>query len=107
LKKSKEMAKAREDYQRDTQGDMYEWFPLPRRPKQSKFQAFCILLKQWRPDMPSSASPIIMAALMMSNLIGASARLIAQQSAPDIPSLTLRANTRLVVVDIVFTDKKG
>jgi len=65
------MAKAREDYQRDTQRDMYEWFPLPRRQKQSKFQAFRILLKQWRPDVLSSASPIIMSALIMSNLIGA------------------------------------
>lgn len=31
----------------------------------------------------------------------------AQQNAVDIPSVTIRANTRLVIVDVVVTDKKG
>lgn len=31
----------------------------------------------------------------------------AQQAGQEVPSLTLRANTRLVIVDVVVTDKKG
>jgi VWFA-related protein len=57
--------------------------------------------------MPSSASHKLMAALIMSTLVAAPAHLISQQSATDVPSITLRANTRLVVVDVVVTDKKG
>jgi hypothetical protein len=57
--------------------------------------------------MPSSASYKLMAALIMSTSIAVPARLIAQQSATDVPSLTFRANTRLVVVDVVVTSKKG
>jgi VWFA-related protein len=33
--------------------------------------------------------------------------LIAQEAPADVPTLTIRANTRLVVVDVVVTDKKG
>jgi VWFA-related protein len=57
--------------------------------------------------MSNSASHKLLAALLISNLIGAPTPLVAQQSATDVPSLTLRANTRLVVLDVVVTDKKG
>src|SRR5579864_5293488 len=57
--------------------------------------------------MPNSASHKLLAAFLIGNLIAVPARLIAQQSAADVPSLTLRANTRLVVVDVVVTSKKG
>ena len=57
--------------------------------------------------MPNSASHKLLAALLITNLIGAPAPLVSQQSATDVPSLTLRANARLVVVDEVVTDKKG
>jgi VWFA-related protein len=57
--------------------------------------------------MPNSASHKLLAAFLIGNLIALPARLIAQQSATDVPSLTLRANTRLVVVDVVVTSKKG
>lgn len=57
--------------------------------------------------MPNSASHQLMAALLIGNLFAAPAHLIAQQSATDVPSLTLRTNTRLVVLDVVVTDKKG
>ncbi len=33
--------------------------------------------------------------------------LMAQQSSADVPTFTIRANTRLIVVDVVVTDKKG
>ena len=57
--------------------------------------------------MPSSASILTMSMLIFSNLVAAPSHLIAQQSGPEVPSLTLRANTRLVVVDVVVTSKKG
>jgi len=57
--------------------------------------------------MPNSASHKLMAALLVSSLTAAPAPLLAQQSATDVPSLTLRANTRLVVLDVVVTDKRG
>jgi VWFA-related protein len=48
-----------------------------------------------------------MSVLIISNLVAAPSYLIAQQSGSEVPSLTLRANTRLVVVDVVVTSKKG
>ena len=32
---------------------------------------------------------------------------LSAQQAPDVPTVTIRANTRLVMVDVVVTDKKG
>ncbi len=58
--------------------------------------------------MPNSACHKLLAALLISNLIAVPATpLLAQQSGTDVPSLTLRATTRLVVLDVVVTDKRG
>lgn len=52
-------------------------------------------------------SPRATVALILVVGLGLSPRSRAQQPAPEIPSLTIRANTRLVLVDVVVTDKKG
>jgi VWFA-related protein len=41
------------------------------------------------------------------NLLPGPALLSAQQAPSDVPNITIRANTRLVTVDVVVTDKKG
>ncbi|MFY9559689.1 MAG: VWA domain-containing protein [Terriglobales bacterium] len=41
------------------------------------------------------------------NLAAGPTLLSAQEAPADVPTLTIRANTRLVVVDVVVTDKKG
>ena len=48
----------------------------------------------------------IVAALAL-NLVAGPTILSAQQTPADVPSVTIRINTRLVVVDVVATDKKG
>jgi VWFA-related protein len=47
------------------------------------------------------------ASALVLNLAAGSPILCAQQPPDDVPSITIRANTRLVVVDVVVTDKKG
>lgn len=49
--------------------------------------------------------PVVLA--LAANLTTGPTILSAQQAATDEPSLTIRTNTRLVVVDVVVTDKKG
>ena len=49
---------------------------------------------------------VLTSALTLNLAIGPTL-LIAQQAPADVPTLTIRANTRLVVVDVVVTDKKG
>ena len=44
---------------------------------------------------------------LMVPLAAGPALLSAQQSPSDVPAITIRTNTRLVVVDVVVTDKKG
>jgi VWFA-related protein len=49
---------------------------------------------------------VLMSALSLN--LGAGPALLRAQEAPaEVPSLTIRANTRMVVVDVVVTDKKG
>jgi VWFA-related protein len=48
----------------------------------------------------------ITSALVL-NLAADPLALSAEQSPADVPTITIRANTRLVVVDVVVTDKKG
>jgi len=50
---------------------------------------------------------IVLAFVISSNLVVGPTLLSAQQAPTDVPSLTIRANTRLVTVDVVVTDKKG
>jgi VWFA-related protein len=50
---------------------------------------------------------IPIALTLAANLATGPTILSAQQAATDEPSLTIRTNTRLVVVDVVVTDKKG
>jgi VWFA-related protein len=50
---------------------------------------------------------IPVALALAANLATGSTILSAQQATTDEPSLTIRTNTRLVVVDVVVTDKKG
>jgi VWFA-related protein len=45
--------------------------------------------------------------ILILNLATGPTLLSAQQNPPEVPSITLRANTRLVTVDVVVTDKKG
>lgn len=44
---------------------------------------------------------------LILNLAASPTSLSAQQAPAEVPSITIRANTRLVVVDVVVTDKKG
>ena len=44
---------------------------------------------------------------LILNLAAGPAMVNAQQASADVPGITIRANTRLVVVDVVVTDKKG
>ena len=52
------------------------------------------------------ARSILTLAVVINFGVGRTA-LIAQQSPNDVPAITIRTNTRLVVVDVVVTDKKG
>jgi VWFA-related protein len=48
-----------------------------------------------------------LAVALIANLLLGPAVLTAQQGSTEVPSVTIRANTRLVIVDVVVTDKKG
>lgn len=50
---------------------------------------------------------IAVASALVLNLGAGPTLLSAQQTPGDVPTITIRANTRLVVVDVVVTDKKG
>jgi VWFA-related protein len=50
---------------------------------------------------------IVLTSALSLNLAAGPTLLIAQEAPADVPTLTIRANTRLVVVDVVVTDKKG
>jgi VWFA-related protein len=50
---------------------------------------------------------IALASAMVVNLATGPVILSAQEAPADIPTITIRANTRLVVVDVVVTDKSG
>lgn len=59
---------------------------------------------------PPRRIAIVLALIVMAMIAGlatAPAQLSAQQAPGDVPAITIRANTRLVVVDVVVTDKKG
>src|SRR6266851_10410748 len=56
--------------------------------------------------MSHTASRLVV-ALALAVIIAVPAILHTQETTSEIPSLTIRANTRLVVVDVVVTDKKG
>lgn len=49
----------------------------------------------------------VLASGLVLNLAASPTTLSAQQVTADVPSITIRANARLVVVDVVVTDKKG
>jgi VWFA-related protein len=49
----------------------------------------------------------ILSITLIFNLAAGPALLGAQQAPADVPSMTIRTNTRLVMVDVVVTDKKG
>jgi len=49
----------------------------------------------------------ILALALIFNLLAGPAILSAQQAATDVPAITIRTSTRLVMVDVVVTDKKG
>src|ERR1022692_2214022 len=50
---------------------------------------------------------ITLSAVLVFNLAALPVMLTAQQPPADVPTITIRANTRLVTVDVVVTDKKG
>jgi len=52
----------------------------------------------------SSARLILISSLTLSLAVPPA---VAQNAGTDVPSITIRANTRLVLVDVVVTDKKG
>ncbi len=56
--------------------------------------------------MSRSAFRLIVASTLAA-IIAVPAILRAQEATSEIPSVTIRANTRLVLVDVVVTDKKG
>jgi hypothetical protein len=56
---------------------------------------------------PNLTSRTTIAAFLSLNLASFPTRLSAQQASGSEPTITIRTNTRLVVVDVVVTDKKG
>ena len=48
----------------------------------------------------------VVSSLIIS-MAGAPVTVSAQQAGAEMPTITIRANTRLVTVDVVVTDKKG
>jgi VWFA-related protein len=50
---------------------------------------------------------MVIASVLVLNLTADPPMLCAQKAPADIPTITIRANTRLVIVDVVVTDKKG
>ncbi|MGZ4873190.1 MAG: VWA domain-containing protein [Candidatus Angelobacter sp.] len=56
--------------------------------------------------MSRSISPFIVASTLAA-IMAVPSILRAQETPSEIPSVTIRANTRLVLVDVVVTDKKG
>ena len=50
---------------------------------------------------------ITLSSALIFNLAASPAMLSGQQAPADVPSITIRSNTRLVTVDVVVTDKKG
>ncbi|MBI1740120.1 MAG: VWA domain-containing protein [Candidatus Koribacter versatilis] len=50
---------------------------------------------------------VVLTSSLMLNLAVGPALVRAQEAPADIPPITIRANTRLVVIDVVVTDKKG
>jgi len=50
---------------------------------------------------------IVTISALILNLAAGPTILSAQQAPADVPTITIRTNTRLVVVDVVVTDKKG
>jgi VWFA-related protein len=50
---------------------------------------------------------IAMSSVLVLNLAAGPTTLSAQEAPADIPAVTIRTNTRLVLVDVVVTDKKG
>lgn len=57
--------------------------------------------------LPSLSFRIIVAAALILNVATGPVILSAQEPPTDVPAITIRANTRLVLVDVVVTDKKG
>jgi len=56
--------------------------------------------------MSRSASRLVV-ALALAAIMAVPAILRAQEATSEVPSVTIRANTRMVLVDVVVTDKKG
>src|ERR1700691_601395 len=50
---------------------------------------------------------VALTSVLVLNLTAGPAILSAQQTSDEVPSITIRTSTRLVVVDVVVTDKKG
>jgi VWFA-related protein len=57
--------------------------------------------------LPNLPFRLALTSILIMNLAAGPAVLSAQQTPADVPTITIRANTRLVVVDVVVTDKKG
>lgn len=57
--------------------------------------------------LPSLPFRLALTSILIMNLAAGPVVLSAQQAPADVPTITIRANTRLVVVDVVVTDKKG
>ena len=54
-----------------------------------------------------SALRTALSSVLIFNLAASPVLMSAQQAPADVPAMTIRANTRLVTVDVVVTDKKG
>jgi len=57
--------------------------------------------------LSSSYGRVVLTLGLICNLATSPTIVSAQQAPTDVPAFTVRANTRLVVVDVVVTDKKG
>src|SRR5208337_2818796 len=55
----------------------------------------------------SKSSSALVVASTLAAIMAVPSVLRAQETTAEIPSVTIRANTRLVLVDVVVTDKKG
>ncbi len=57
--------------------------------------------------LPNLPFRLALTSILIMKLAAGPAVLSAQQAPADVPTITIRAHTRLVVVDVVVTDKKG
>src|SRR3954453_7947765 len=80
---------------------------LPNRPEEGTFPVFSQDRAAVEAVMVRNLSFRWLLTLILTLNVAAGPMLSAQQPPEEVPSITIRTNTRLVLVDVVVTDKKG